>query len=185
MSSKVLDLTRSVLLVIDVQGKLASMMHDFQYLRHVKGLIKAAQILGLPIIATEQVPEKIGGTVQEIKEMFSDFVPIVKQTFSCCGEPRFMDELKRLARSQVIVCGIESHVCVYQTVRDLCKLGYDVHLAADSVSARSKQNSEIGIRRSEHEGAVVTSLEMFITELIRSTAHPKFREIMALLKNNG
>lgn len=184
MSTKTLNLAHTVLIVIDVQGKLASMMHDFQYLRHLKGLIKAAQILGLPIIMTEQAPEKIGGTVQDVKEMFSDFAPIVKQAFSCCGEPRFMDELKRLGRSQVIVCGIESHVCVYQTVRDLCKLGYDVHIAADAVSARSKQNSEIGIRRCEHEGAVVTSLEMFITELICSTTHPQFREIMALLKGN-
>ncbi len=185
MTPRVPEINRAVLVVIDVQGKLAGMMHDPHYLRHVKGMIKTAQILDIPIIITEQAPQKIGDTVPEIKGMFQDFVPIVKQTFSCCGEPRFMNELKRLRRSLIIVCGIESHVCVYQTVRDLCGLGHDVQLVTDAVSSRSKHNAQIGIERCAQNGAVLTSLEMLVTELITSTAHPKFREIMGLLKNMG
>lgn len=184
MESHATDIKRAVLVVIDVQGKLAGMMCDPHYLRHVQGMIKIAQILDFPILVTEQAPEKIGGTVPEIKGMFQSFGPIVKQTFSCCGEPGFMVELNRLRRSLVIVCGIESHVCVYQTVRDLCGLGHDVHLVSDAVSSRSKHNEQIGIERCAQSGAIITSLEMLVTELIRSTAHPRFREIMSLLKEN-
>lgn len=184
MKPKAPEIKRAVFVVIDVQGKLAGMMHDPHYLRHVQGLIRIAQILEIPVIVTEQAPDKIGGTVPAIKDMFQNFVPIIKRTFSCCGEPRFMEEFKRLRRSQAIVCGIESHVCVYQTVRDLCGFGHDVQLVSDAVSSRSKHNAQLGIDRCAHSGAVLTSLEMLVTELIGSTAHPKFREIMTLLKNS-
>lgn len=185
MGTKVLESQKAVLLVIDVQGKLAGMMNDPRYLRHVQGLIKIAQILDIPILVTEQAPEKIGGTIDAVKGMFTDLSPIIKQTFSCCAQTQFVHDLKKTKRSQVIVCGIEAHVCVYQTVRDLERSGYDVHLAVDAVSSRSQSNAQVGIQRCAQEGAVLTSLEMLVTEMIRSTAHPKFREIMALLKENN
>lgn len=184
MSLNAPQIDRSLLVVIDVQGKLAGMMSDLTYLRHVQGMIRIAQILGIPVVVTEQAPEKIGETVREVKTLFSEFHPVIKQTFSCCAEPRFIDELKRYDRTQMIVCGIESHVCVYQTVRDLRALGYDVQLVTDAVSSRSKHNAQIGIERCAQDGAKLTSLEMLVTELIQSTAHPKFREIMAMLKEN-
>lgn len=173
----------SVLLVIDVQGKLAGLMHDSGYLRRVQGMIKIAQILSIPIIITEQSPEKIGNTIPEISEILPENIPIKKQSFSCCGEPAFMDAFKRVGRSQVIVTGIETHVCVYQTVRDLLMAGRDVYLLVDAVSSRSPQNAAIGIGRAKDDGATLTTLEMIVTELIQSTRHSKFREIMALLKN--
>ena len=173
----------SVLVVIDVQGKLAGLMHDPGYLLHVKGMIRAAQILGIPIILTEQAPEKIGNTISEIRELLPENIPIKKQTFSCCGEPVFLETIKNSRRKQILVCGIEAHVCVYQTVRDLRTAGHDVYLVTDAVSSRSLQNTAIGIKRAEDDGATLTTLEMIITELIQSTKHPKFKEIMALLKN--
>lgn len=175
---------QAALLVIDVQGKLAGLMHSQMYLRHVQGIIKAAQILNIPILLTEQAPDKIGGTVPEIRNLLADQAPLVKQTFSCCGEPAFMDAFTKLGRSQVIVTGIEAHVCVYQTVRDFLRSHHEVHLVTDAVSSRAGHNSAIGIKRSEDEGAVLTTTEMIITELIQSTSHPNFREIMALLKNS-
>jgi nicotinamidase-related amidase len=179
-----LKIENSVLLVIDVQGKLAGLMHDPNYLRHAQGMIRAAQILGIPIILTEQAPEKIGNTIPEIREMLPENLPIKKQTFSCCGEPLFLETIKNSRRKQILICGIEAHVCVYQTVRDLLTAGHEVYLVVDAVSSRSAQNTAIGIKRAENDGATLTTLEMIITELIQSTRHPKFREIMALLKDS-
>ena len=179
-----LKIEQSVLVVIDVQGKLASMMHDANYLRHVQGMMKAAKLLGVPIIITEQSPQKIGGTVKEIRAMAPEVEPIPKETFSCCLEPVFMDALTLLRRKQVIVTGIEAHVCVYQTVRELLKAKFEVYVLADAVSARAAVNKEIGLHRCQQEGAVLTTLEMTVTELLVSTKHPKFRDVMALLKEN-
>lgn len=182
--SEAVEIKNSVLLVIDVQGKLANMMCDEDYQDHIRGLIKAASILDVPILVTEQAPDKIGYTVAEITNLLNGIVPVSKQTFSCCGEPAFMEALKGLGRKHVIVCGIESHVCVYQTVRDLLNSGYQVSVVVEAVSARSKHNAHAGIARCKDLGAVLTTLEMLVTELIVSTKHPKFREIMALLKEN-
>lgn len=179
-----IEIKNSVLLIIDVQGKLAHKMHDAGYLPAIQGLIKAAQLLDIPILVTEQAPEKIGSTISDLTEIWGDVTPIVKHSFSCCGEPVFMDAFKLLNRSHVIVAGIESHVCVYQTVRDLLKAKYHVALVTDAVSARSEHNGQAGIQRCKDEGAVLTTLEMLVTELIVSTGHPRFREIMALLKDN-
>ena len=98
-----LKIESSLLVVIDVQGKLAKLMHDGHYLRHVQGMMKAAKMLDIPIVMTEQAPEKIGATIEEIRALAPDVRPIAKQTFSSCGEPAFMDAVKRLRRKQIIV----------------------------------------------------------------------------------
>lgn len=180
-----ISVRNSVLVVIDVQGRLARLMHSPQYLACVIATIKAAQILEIPVLLTEQAPEKIGSTIPEVRDLLHDQTPIAKQTFSCCGEEQFAQAVKNLGRSEVIIAGIEAHVCVYQTVRDLARQNYHVHLVTDAVSSRSEHNEEMGIKRCEQEGAVLATTEMMITELIESTRHPKFREIMALLKENN
>lgn len=173
-----------LLLVIDVQGKLAQLMNSSQYLSNLKTLIKVGQLLDIPILLTEQAPEKIGSTIPEVSELLKGQAPIVKQTFSCCGQPEFWQIFKPHNRDHVIVLGIEAHVCVFQTVRDLLGENYSVHLVADAVSSRTAENATIGIRRCQSEGAVLTSTEMVITELLKSTHHPKFKEIMKLLKES-
>src|SRR4051812_30630824 len=110
-----LNIEHSILIIIDVQGKLAGMMYNPGYLRRIQGAMKAAGLLGIPIVITEQAPEKIGVTVEEIHAMSPQMKPIVKQTFSCWGEPAFVEALKKFKRKQIIVTGIEAHVCVYQT----------------------------------------------------------------------
>jgi nicotinamidase-related amidase len=179
-----LTIDHSLLLVIDVQGKLAGMMHHPRYLRGVLGMMKAATFMDIPIVLTEQAPEKIGATIDEVLVHAPRVQPIVKQSFSCGGEPLFIDTMKRSGRKQILVAGIEAHVCVYQTVRDLIKAGYEVYLVADAVSSRAVLDYETGVHRCEKEGAILTTLEMVVTELMRSTRHPRFRDVMALLKEN-
>jgi nicotinamidase-related amidase len=179
-----LTIEQSLLVVIDVQGKLAGMMDDPDYLRRIRAMLKAVKFLEVPVILTEQAPEKIGVTVDAVRDLAQTAPLIVKQSFSCWGEPAFVDAVKSSGRKQMIVAGIEAHVCVYQTVRDLIKAGYEVYLLADAVSSRNPADHEIGIHRSQKEGAVLTTLEMTVTELMQSTHHPKFRDVMALLKEN-
>ena len=175
--------SETILLIIDVQGKLAYLMHEKdEILKNLQGLIQAAQILDIPIIFTEQVPVKIGKTIPEISQYFRETVPIIKATFSCCGENKFLKKLKMLKRKQIIVAGIETHVCVYQTVADLIKMKYEVQVVADSVSSRTEENKILALDRMKSKGATLTSTEMIMTELLKTSQHPRFKEILNLIR---
>jgi nicotinamidase-related amidase len=174
---------KSVLVVIDVQGKLAYLMHDKARLfRHIEALIKTAQYLDIPIIFTEQAPEKIGSTVPEISHLFPSQVPLIKETFSCCGSATFSSALTKLKRKQIIICGIETHVCVYQTVADLIRQKYDLQVVADAVSSRTNENKDIALARMTALGVDITSTEMLATELLRTSKHPKFKNVLSLIR---
>ena len=174
---------KSLLLIIDVQGNLAYRMHDKDNLfKHLQGLIQAAQILAIPIIATEQVPEKIGSTVPEIANYLKGVSPIIKQSFSCYLSEDFKRALKSLRRKQIIVAGIETHVCVYQTVADLLENKYDVQVVADAVSSRTFENKLLALNRVKFLGAHLTSTEMIICELMRTSSHPQFKNLLKLIK---
>ena len=127
-------------------------------------------------------PEKASRHTAEIKNFLIDERPITKAAFSCAAEPAFMSALKKSMKKQVIVIGIETHVCVYQTVADLLAKQYNVHVVADAVSSRTQKNKDIAIERMKTEGAVITSTEMIATELLRTSAHPKFKEILSLIR---
>jgi len=173
----------AVLLVIDIQGKLARLMHRRdQLFRNVSILIQTASILEIPVVVTEQVPEKIGKTVPEIAKLLIDCRPITKQSFSCCGEDRFVQELESLNRKQVILAGIEAHVCVYQTVCDLLSRNFEIQVVGDAVSSRTEANKYFGLDRVKLLGGGVTSTEMIICELLKTCEHPQFREIINLIK---
>jgi len=178
-----LVLEDTLLLVIDVQGNLAQAMHDKDVLFENLGkLIKGSQILELPVIVTEQIPQKLGPTIPEIAAFFDPLEPIPKASFSCCGEERFMGKLKATGRRQVLITGIEAHVCVYQTAVDLLNLGYEVHLAADCVSSRTAENRSIGVERMQHEGAKLTSAEAALFELLKVAEGEQFRKIIKVVK---
>jgi nicotinamidase-related amidase len=178
-----LVLDDTLLLVIDVQGNLAQAMHGKDVLfKNLGKIIGGFQILGLPVIVTEQIPQKLGPTIPEIAALFDPFEPIPKASFSCCGEDRFMKELKATDRSQVLLAGIEAHVCVYQTAVDLLKLGYEVQVVADCVSSRTGENRSIGVERMQHEGAKLTSAEMALFELLKVAEGEKFRKIIKVVK---
>ena len=173
----------SVLMVIDMQGNLYESMQDKPFLlENVRKLIRGMQVFGIPVIVTEQIPEKLGPTIEPVVSLLPDAPRIPKSDFSCCGEEKIMKALKALERQQVLLCGIETHVCVYQTAVDLLGFGYDVYLVADAVSSRTVLNREIGIRKMCDEGARLASTEMVLFELIRSADDPKFREIFKIVK---
>ena len=145
-------------------------------------MIQATKILEIPIVWMEQIPEKLGQTSVEISQFLPDQTPIAKSSFSCCGEPVFMEKFKKIGRDQVLLTGIETHVCVCQTGNDLIQKGYDVQVVADCVSSRTKENKDIGIQRLLQSGARITSLEMIIFELLGNAEGDKFQEIVRLLK---
>lgn len=183
---KMLERERTVLVVIDVQGKLAQLMHEKDRLfKSVRALVQGARILGIPMLLTEQVPEKLGPTVPEVREVMSDCEPIWKNTFSCVREGVFKEKLEALGRHNVIVAGIETHVCVYQTVRDLLELGSRVEIVTDAVSSRRAENRDIGLTRMKSEGAYLTSVEMVLFELQEVAEGEKFRELSRLIREFG
>lgn len=174
----------TALLVIDVQGRLAQVMHEKEALfANVERMIKGAKILELPILWSEQVPEKLGPTLPEFAELLADSgQPISKASFSCCGVEPFMTALKATGRKQILVAGIETHVCVYQTALDLLNLGYEVQLVTDAVSSRTLENRALGIERIKEAGATLTGTEMALFELLRVAEGDQFRAISKLVK---
>ncbi len=173
----------SVLLVVDIQGKLAQIMYERDaLLTNVKKMIRGAQVLGVPIIWVEQNPQGLGPTVPEIRELLVGLSPLDKFSFSCCGEKSFLERLESLGRRQVLLAGIEAHVCIYQTAMDLLAAGYEVQIVADAVSSRTRENREIALTKMRDLGAVMTSTECALFELLRVAKGPKFKEILQIVK---
>ena len=174
---------QAVLAVVDVQGRLATLMHQKdEFFRNVKRMIEAAKVLDIPILWNEQLPDKLGDTVPEIAQSLSGLTPLVKSTFSCCGNDNFMARLRPLRRKQVLLVGMETHVCVYQTALDLIPLGYEVHLVSDAVSSRSPENKQAGINALRDLGACITSVEMSLFEMLRVAQGDKFKQIIQIVK---
>ncbi len=178
-----LKVENSLLVVIDIQGTLAQKMHDKPFfIENLKKMIKGAQILNVPLLVTEQIPQKLGPTIPEIASLFSDFQPIPKASFSCCGEPEFMKKFNAIGRTQILLTGIEAHVCVYQTAVELKSLGYEVHLLTDCVSSRTAENKLTAIERMKTEGVKLTTAEMALFELMKIAEGDKFREMVKVVK---
>jgi len=179
-----LDIDNAVLVVIDVQGKLAQLMDQKETLfANLERMIKGAQILEIPILWTEQVPEKLGQTTPAIRELLVETIqPISKSSFSCCGHPPFMEQFKAIKRHQVLITGIEAHICVYQTVLNLLEQHYEIHVVSDAVSSRIAANKQIGLERMQEAGAYLTSAEMALFELLRVAEGPQFKAIAKLVK---
>lgn len=173
----------TALVLIDVQGKLASLMHEQdELIRNLEILIKGATFLNIPILWLEQYPEGLGETVPEIKSLLKEQTPIAKRCFSSCLKDEFMDKLREINCKQILVSGIESHICVYQTVRDLLQLQYEVEVVVDAVSSRTKKNNEIGLQKMFQLGAKATSVEMALFELLKEAVGDEFKQISKLVK---
>lgn len=173
----------TALVIIDVQDKLTSVMHGkAELVGNLVRLVQGAQALKIPIVWLEQIPEKMGPTIPELKELLAGLTPISKKCFSCAASSEFTDSLSRLKRKHVILAGIETHVCVYQTARDLQAKGYAVEVVSDAVSSRTEHNWRIGLRRAEAAGARITSVEMALFELLGTSEHPAFRDMLKIVK---
>lgn len=179
-----LDRKNAVILVVDVQSRLTPAMPVEALARVVKyarALIGAGKELGIPVLGTEQYPKGLGPLIPEIREMLPS-PPLEKMHFSCGADPAFAAALEKLGRHQVIVCGMEAHVCVFQTVRDLVAMGYEVHLCADAVSSRQEVHRASGIELCREAGAVITNAETVIFDLLHVAGTEEFRRVAPLVK---
>jgi nicotinamidase-related amidase len=175
----ILDRARAVLVVVDVQEAFRPAVLDFERVAANAGvLVEGANALGVPVVATEQYPKGLGRTVPEVAERLDGVEPIEKVCFSAARADGF--DLGE--RDQALVCGIESHVCVSQTAHDLLARGLEVHVARDAVSSRSEENRELGIHKMERAGAVVTSVEAALFELVGAAGTPEFKVVQGLVK---
>ena len=189
-----LDINRSLLLLIDVQVKLFAAMNDKEALQAgIHTLVKGAGILGIPILVTEQYPSGLGSTIPEVdalvKEISARANPsnpptnsIDKMTFSCWSDRRCRVEIEASGRNQILLAGIEAHVCVYQTALDLLAAGYEVHVVTEAVGSRTARNKDLGLQKMRDAGAEITGIEMALFELLRTAEAPAFREISRLVK---
>jgi nicotinamidase-related amidase len=173
----------AVLVVIDIQGNLFQVMHNKEgLLVSAAKIIKGAKIFNLPIIVTEQIPAKLGQTIPELTQELDGIERISKESFSCWGNSSFRKKLESLGRRKVIIIGIETHICVYQSVVDLIDNGFDVHVVADAVSSRTKENSDIGLTAMQSAGARLTGTEMVLFEIMRTATDTGFRDIQKIVK---
>jgi nicotinamidase-related amidase len=181
---RVLERDKSVLLIIDVQeGYRGHTIEHDRMVRAVRRLLEAAKVMDVPVIATEQYPRGLGRTQHEVADGFPpDLRVIEKVSMSCCGQPAFVDRLRAVSRSQVVVCGIEAHACVNQTAHDLLDHGYAVHVPYDAISARSEHDLRVGWEKMIGSGAVPSTVEMACLEWVRSAEAPEFKAIHALIK---
>lgn len=171
------------LVVVDVQGKLAHLVDESDALiSNCRKLIEGAQVLDLPIIHLEQNPEKLGPTISELNDLLSDAKPIPKFTFNACDEPKFVEAVQTKGVETWLVCGIEAHICVYQTAMGLLELGYKVQVVSDCISSRAAQNKHLAVRRLVDVGVQITGLEMSLYELVKDCRAPEFKLILSLIR---
>ena len=174
-----LDRDKALLVVVDAQEAFRPAVLDFDRVVHNIGvLVQGARALGVPIVVTEQYPKGLGHTVPEVAEHLDGVEPIEKVCFSAAAA----DGFDMAGRGQALVCGIESHVCVSQTVHDLIDRDVEVHVARDAVSSRTEENREVGISKMEGTGAIVTSVEAALFELLGAAGSDEFKTVQGLIK---
>ncbi|MBL1212584.1 MAG: hydrolase [Ignavibacteriae bacterium] len=182
-NSKILRREDTALLIIDVQKRILGVMQNHEELvKNIIKLIKGAEILGIKIYYTEQYPKGLGETIDELKNLLNKNEAVHKMTFSCSGAGDLFSELKKNNFSQIAVCGIESHVCVQQTVLDLIENDFQVTLTADACSSRRKTDYDFAMDRMRQHGAEVTTTECVLFELLQVCGTDEFRSISKLVK---
>jgi nicotinamidase-related amidase len=178
-----LQAKKSFLVVIDIQEKLVPAMKKRQAVYDNGGhLIEAAKLLDIPVILTEQYPKGLGPTVKEITKVLPEYSPLEKITFDCCGGDGFLEKVASLKRKQAIVTGMETHVCVLQTVLSLLKEGYSPHLVSDAVCSRKKDDFLTARELMRDAGAVITCTETVLFQLLEKAGTPEFKAISKRIK---
>lgn len=173
----------TILVIIDIQDRLAAAMKvRDEIIKNSQHLIELSKLFNIPIVLTEQYPKGLGTTVQEIKEALIDYRPIEKLAFSCCREPKFLEEVKKLGKKSIILTGMETHICVLQTCLDLLKEGYHVHVVQDAVCSREKKNWKAGIEFMRDAGAVITCTETVLFQVLKLAGTEEFKAIAKRIK---
>ncbi|HYH40175.1 MAG TPA: hydrolase [Azospirillum sp.] len=174
---------RSTLVVVDVQERLAPAIHEAgRVIRNAGILLDSAGALGIPVLASEQYPRGLGATVPALRERLPADAVVEKIHFACTGEPGFVQRLDAFGRDQIVVCGMEAHVCVLQTVLGLRAMGRAVTLVADAVSSRAPANAELAIARMRAHGVEIVSTEMVVFEWLQRAGTPVFKTLSTLIK---
>lgn len=172
----------TILVFIDVQGHLARLVDGSDLLfQNLRRLLEGMKALEVPVLFTEQIPDKLGPTRDEFQEFIAD-EPIVKSSFGCCDEPTFFEALEKTGRRQIILCGIETHICVYQTALELLANADEVYVVTDAVSSRDPANKQLALQRMEAEGMKLTGTEMLLFELTGNASDPAFKTILKIVK---
>ena len=180
---KMLDVENSLLLVIDIQERLVASLDKDVIVSKVGKLVDAANILDVPVVISEQYPKGLGHTVPIISEKLKSETPIVEKcSFSLLREEGFLDKIKSYGKKQIVICGIETHICVHQTAAELMDAGFEVVVAKDACASRNKYEFKQGIEAMQENGAKISCLEIILFEWLRSAKHPKFKEVQALIK---
>ena len=173
----------AVLFIVDVQEKLlVKMEHREHLIANLCKLLTVANKLNIPCVLTEQYPKGLGKTVSEITTLLPNYEPYEKLSFSSCGVQGVIETLKKNGAKKVIVVGIEAHVCVLQTVLDLLSMGYEVYVPNDGISSRRKNDWMVAVKRMTEEGAVITTVETAIFELLKEAGTPEFKEVLEVIK---
>ncbi len=179
-----LDSKQTALVVVDIQEAFRNAIPDFSVIASRASMaVRGFQILGVPVIVTEQYPKGLGPTAEEIHFVLPDGFEVFEKTaFSSCGAELFVAKLKELDTKQVVLCGLETHVCVNQTAHDLLDRGFQVHLLTDCVCSRFEHDKLAGLAKMQMSGVISSSIEIAFFELMRDAKHDKFKEIQALIK---
>ncbi len=178
-----LDIDKTALIIIDMQEKLFPVMQEKEkLLRNIVKLIKGTQVLDIPVLFTEQYPRGLGPTLPEIRELVPDFQLVEKVNFNCCDEAAFCRALEALKKKQVLIAGIESHICVYQTAVALARAGYAVQVVADGAASREAENKMVALFKMGAAGISPTTVEMVLFELLKFASGDKFKLISNIVK---
>nr|WP_232337034.1 hydrolase [Lysinibacillus timonensis] len=173
----------TVLVLIDIQGKLARIVDQSEFvIQNIVNAVQGAKILGLPILWLEQYPKGLGTTVEEIAQHLDNEQPIEKITFSAYDTPEFVERLEATGRKKVLIAGIETHICVYQTAAHLLSNGYEVEVLADCVSSRTAFSSQIGLQKMAQLGAKLSTVEMALFEMQQIAKGDEFKAISKIIK---
>lgn len=172
-----------VLLVVDMQEKLLQRIHDHERIqRRLNVLVQGALALGVPLLYTEHYPTGLGPTEPKLKQLLNGVTCVEKETFSCVREPKLLKVLRDSERTQVVVAGIETHICILQTALDLVAEGFSVHCPTDAVGSRVAESKQVGLRRMEKHGVTVTTTESVLFELMERANTDAFRSVLPLLR---
>ena len=183
MEKHFLEKDEAVLLIVDIQERLAIVMKERdRVVKNTQHLVELAKMIKMPVVVTEQYPKGLGRTVPELQSVLPENAPIEKISFDCCGQSRFLEELKAHNKKTVIVTGMETHICVLQTCLGLLKAGVNVHVVEDAVCSRIKENWNTGIEFMRDAGAVVTCTETALFQLLKVAGTDEFKAISQRIK---
>ncbi len=173
----------SLVIIIDIQEKLVASLNKHKAVNNAVKVVNAASLLDIPILVTEQYPKGLGSTVPPLKAYLSENSQTVEKTyFNLLLEEGLKEKIKSYGKKQIVILGIETHICVYQTACALVEEGYEVYAIKDACASRDKENFKQGIEAMRDNGVKISSVEITLFEWLKGSKHPKFKEVQALIK---